>query len=96
MHCITLSRYVCHAVRLYLNAASVLLFCLPSSYSTVNGTAVAGEDFVAVSGGQVSFADGQRTAFITVNIIDDAIPERMESFSIILLSVTGNIGLLIF
>ena len=38
----------------------------------------------------VSFVDGQSTATISVDVVDDSIPEQSEILAIRLLSVTGD------
>lgn len=48
-------------------------------YSTYDDTAVAGQDYTAMSG-TVTFAPGQRAAFIRVPIADDTQAEDAESF----------------
>ncbi|MEQ8733484.1 MAG: Calx-beta domain-containing protein [Rhodospirillaceae bacterium] len=63
-------------------------------YTTQSGTAVAGEDFTSKTG-TVSFAAGQATATITVNILADpnvlGVPpnEPDESFSVVLSNAVG-------
>ena len=59
-------------------------------YSTADGTAVAGEDYEAVSG-TIFWADGDATVqSFTVPIIDDTIAEGGESVNIILSNPTGG------
>jgi CSLREA domain-containing protein len=50
-------------------------------YATADGTAVAGQDYVA-SAGQVTFAPGETTKTIAISLIDDAVTESSESFTI--------------
>lgn len=50
-------------------------------FATNSGTAVAGSDFTAVSG-TLTFAAGQVTQMISVNITDDADTELTESFTV--------------
>jgi len=57
-------------------------------YATVPGSATAGEDFVAKSG-TLSFAAGSRVATVTVDLNDDALPERDEFFQ---LQLSGAVG----
>ncbi|GAA4413034.1 Calx-beta domain-containing protein [Quisquiliibacterium transsilvanicum] len=57
-------------------------------YATVPGSATAGDDFVAKSG-TLSFAAGSRVATVTVDLNDDALPERDESFQ---LQLSGAVG----
>ncbi len=59
-------------------------------YTTVDNTALAGEDYVATAG-RVAFANGQEIAYIDVPIVDDAVDESAEAFGISLDSlVVGN------
>ena len=58
------------------------------AFSTADGTAKAGSDYVAVAG-TLSFAPGQMTQTITVPLIGDRIPELTEAFVINLSSPTN-------
>jgi hypothetical protein len=58
-------------------------------FTTADGTAIAGPDYVATSG-QITFRATQTVAFVTVDIIGDMGIETMESFS---LAVTPNVGI---
>ena len=60
------------------------------TYGTRSGTAVAGQDFVGLTNETVTFVNGQTSTTITVDLIDDGTPERTESFTVVLLSVTGK------
>lgn len=76
------------------NAGSVrvTLLAVPGAsvrWGTVDGTATAGADY-APSGGTVVFAAEQRTAVVTVPIVDDALVETGETFGIAILEVTGD------
>ncbi len=53
------------------------------AYATTGGSAVAGQDFTATSG-TLNFASGQTQATISVPIINDAIAESPETFTITL------------
>lgn len=57
-------------------------------YSTVAGTAVAGADYLAVSG-VLTFEHGQSSATLFVTIEDDSLDEPEEEFSIVLSDPTG-------
>lgn len=62
------------------------------NYATADapGGAVAGQDYAATSG-TINFAPGQRTAFITVPIIDDFVDgEANESFTVALTQPAGG------
>ncbi len=63
------------------------------AYATVDGTArgtPAGSDYVAQNG-TLTFAPGQTTATITVTILDDAVYEGPENFSVVLSSPTNAV-----
>jgi Ca2+-binding RTX toxin-like protein len=50
-------------------------------YTTVDGEAIAGEDYLATSG-QVTITPGQTTATVEVEIIGDTLQEPNESFAL--------------
>ena len=56
-------------------------------YATLNGTAVAGEDYVAVSGTLI-FLDGETNKSFSVTIIDDEVFEINERFGITLENIS--------
>jgi len=60
------------------------------NWATVNGTALAGSDFVANSG-VLTFAAGVTTGSITVTVLNDTITESTESFTVALGSPIGLI-----
>ena len=60
-------------------------------YSTVNGTATAGEDYTAVASGTVVVAAGQTTATFTVATLEDSpapVAEENETFTVTLTELT--------
>jgi ribosomal protein L35AE/L33A len=59
------------------------------NYATANGSASAGADYTAASG-TLNFADGQTTQTFTVSILDDAVFEGNETFTVALSSPTGG------
>jgi len=59
------------------------------SYTTLNGTAIAGSDFQP-AGGAATFAPGGGTALVTVPIIGDKLNESTETFTVQLLSPQGS------
>jgi bacillopeptidase F len=61
-------------------------------YAAANGTAIAGEDFLAVSG-TLAFADGEVTKTFTVTLLDDALFEGDETVNLSLANATGGAGL---
>ena len=52
------------------------------AYSTVNGTAAAGSDFVGVVNGQAAIAAGSTSATVFVNLINDSVFENPEAFTL--------------
>ncbi|MGF1455653.1 MAG: Calx-beta domain-containing protein [Alphaproteobacteria bacterium] len=54
---------------------------LSLAYTTVDGSALAGTDYIAKSG-TVDFVAGQRTAFVSVDVIGDVVPEAVDLFSL--------------
>jgi hypothetical protein len=58
------------------------------AFATADGTAVAGQDYQAVSG-TLNFAPGEVTKTITVKVNADAVDELQESFSVNLSSPTN-------
>jgi hypothetical protein len=59
-------------------------------YSTADGTATAGTDYVAVAGTTLSIAAGQSGATVTVPIIGDTVVEPNETFFVNITSVSDN------
>jgi hypothetical protein len=60
------------------------------SYSTQNGTAVAGSDYLAVSG-ILTFSPGQSQATVSAPILDDTIVESTETFGLSLFNPSGAV-----
>ncbi|RYY93039.1 MAG: glycosyl hydrolase family protein, partial [Chitinophagaceae bacterium] len=58
-------------------------------YRTQDGAAVAGDDYVAVSGGTISFAAGETEKQVTISIVGDDAREGDESFQVILSNPSG-------
>ncbi len=58
------------------------------SYSTRDGTALAGEDYLPRAG-TITFAPGDERALIAVPIIDDTLPEPIETFWLDLFRPSG-------
>ncbi len=56
------------------------------AYSTINGIgptgAMAGSDFVGVTDGMITFAPGQTTANITIDVLGDTVVEGNETFQV--------------
>jgi hypothetical protein len=58
------------------------------AYASSDGTALAGADYTAVSG-VLTFAPGQTVLTVSVPILDDAVAEPAESFSVVLSGAVG-------
>ena len=58
------------------------------SYRTVDGTAVAGEDYSAASG-TLTFTPGQTSKTVSVSVLDDLVDEDEERFTLLLYNATG-------
>jgi len=58
-------------------------------FTTADGSATAPGDYTANSG-TVTFAPGDTSETVTVNTVDDAIPEATETFDVNLSNPTGN------
>jgi uncharacterized repeat protein (TIGR01451 family) len=63
------------------------------NYTTADGTAVAGADYTATSG-TLTFGPGVLSQSFTVPILDDAISEPLEDFTVTLTNPTGGATLL--
>ncbi|AMJ62438.1 Calx-beta domain-containing protein [Bosea sp. PAMC 26642] len=80
------------------NPSATLTFSLNSAqasdvivtYSTVNGTAVAGSDFTGATSATVTIPAGQTSVSTTLAILNDTIFEPSESFSVALGGATLN------
>ena len=62
------------------------------TYSTLDGSATGGQDFVAVSSAQVVIPAGASSAYIQVEILNDMLAERGKSFSVVIQSATHASG----
>jgi hypothetical protein len=58
------------------------------TYATVEGSALAGKDFVPTSG-TLTFTPGSTLQSFAVTLLDDALPEQDESFSVVLSAPQG-------
>ena len=65
------------------------------NYATQNGTAIAGEDYLATSG-MLTFAPGETTKTITVEVLGDTTPEPNETFSVNLSGASANASIAAF
>jgi subtilisin-like proprotein convertase family protein len=82
----------------FVTVSVPILLSIPQStdttinYTTVDGTAVAGTDYVATSGVVVIKA-GQTTGSITVSIIPNNVPQGNRSFLVNLTGVSNGVGI---
>lgn len=53
-----------------------------ASWSTTDGTAAAGSDYIAVTAGSLAIAAGDTTATIAVTVLDDGLVEPDETFTL--------------
>jgi hemolysin type calcium-binding protein/Calx-beta domain-containing protein len=60
------------------------------TYSTVDGTAVAGSNFVGVSHGQVTIPAGSTSATVLIDVLNHDVPAPVESFNLHLESAVGT------
>jgi hypothetical protein len=58
-------------------------------YATLNGTAVAGQDYVAKTDGQLIFSIGETEKNISIALISDKVKESDETFEVLLLNPVG-------
>jgi hypothetical protein len=76
----------------YLNFTVTLSFAptgpVTIDYSTANGTATAGSDYLAVAG-TLNFAAGETVKTVSVPIIGDTVPEDTETFTLNLSNASG-------
>ncbi|MEI6783313.1 MAG: Calx-beta domain-containing protein, partial [Verrucomicrobiota bacterium] len=62
------------------------------NYATVDGTALAGQDYVAVAG-TLQFGAGETNKQIAITILDDKLEEREEQFHLVLSNPTGGVSI---
>ena len=60
------------------------------AYTTADGSATAGSDYVPTSG-TLHFAEGQTSLPISVQVIGDTVPEPDETFYVLISSPDGNV-----
>jgi hypothetical protein len=61
------------------------------SYKTSGGTATAGTDYTAVALTSLTFAAGETSKTVSVNVTGDTLPEANETFNVVLSSPTGAV-----
>ncbi|MBK1832606.1 Calx-beta domain-containing protein [Roseibacillus ishigakijimensis] len=59
-------------------------------YSTAAGTALAGDDFTAVTEGEATFAAGELTTTVAIPLLDDSMVERDETFTLTLANASAG------
>jgi hypothetical protein len=63
------------------------------TWSTANGTAAAGTDYVAVPATPVTFAAGETSKTVAVTVTGDTVPEPNETFQVRLTApVNASLG----
>ncbi len=77
-------------VLLFVNRTNGAGGTVSVAYSTANGTATPGADYTAVTNGLVTFANGEVTKVIRLNIVNDPAVESLENFQVTLSSPTGG------
>ena len=60
------------------------------TFEVAYSTASTNDVIITPAGGVVNFVDGQSTATISVDVVDDSIPEESEILTIRLISVSGD------
>ena len=79
------------AVVFTVNLSGAVASNVAFEWSTTDGTATAGEDYTAVSGGTVTFVAGESlTRTISVTTREDAVAERDETFTVTLAAAPGT------
>jgi hypothetical protein len=59
------------------------------NFATADGSAIAGNDYIAVAGGVLDFAPGETSKNVTIDVLGDTIVDVNEKFSV-LLSTASN------
>ncbi|MBD2336607.1 DUF4347 domain-containing protein [Calothrix sp. FACHB-156] len=59
------------------------------NYHTVDGTAASGTDYTSKSG-TLTFAAGETSKSVTIQILDDTLPEANETFNFVIDNITGG------
>ncbi len=77
----TVEGFASHALTFAITLSAADARAIAVDWRTADGSATAGEDYRAASG-QVTFAPGQTTAFISVDVLGDSVREGDETFSI--------------
>ena len=62
-------------------------------YSTVDGSAIANEDYTPVTDATLTFLPGETEKAITITLVDDNVDESNENFSLIVTESSGLAGL---
>lgn len=75
---------VIHVVRSGSTDGALLI-----DYTTVNNTAISGQDYIGKSG-TLSFLPGQSTATITISLLNDSIFEGNETFNVTIDNLRGS------
>lgn len=54
------------------------------TFSTADGSAIGGSDYVSVNSGQVVIAAGTSTAYVGIDLLNDNLAENVEGFSLVI------------
>ena len=79
---------LCVSCRLRVETTGPLPNAVSLTFATVNGTAVAGADFVGVTG-TVTIPAGATSAQFSIMILDDLVPEPTQVFTVVLIKASG-------
>lgn len=75
--------FASHAINFLVGEAQVV-------YEVIYSTTSTSDVIITPAGGVVSFVNGQSTATISVDVVDDSTPEQSEILTIRLISVSGD------
>ena len=81
-----------YALEIPIRVEGLSLTNVTLAYRTESGTALAGEDFVAVESGRLLFAPSETEKSITVTIVPDASEEADETFQIVFFDVKNAVA----
>ena len=79
----TLETFASHTINLLAGEVQV-------TYEVTYSTASTSDVIITPAGGVVNFINGQSTATISVDVMDDSIPEQSEILTVRLISVSGD------
>ena len=59
-------------------------------YKTVDGTAIGGSDYEAITAGEITFNKGELLREITLRVLDDSVDEGEETFFLQVYEIIGK------